>query len=155
LEKQLITFFLSGEEYGIDILEVDGIQRLKEISITKVPQTDSYIKGIINLRGNVIPLIDLQERFDLGTGNLDKDARIIVVYFKEKLLGLLVDRVDEVVDIEVDSIEEPPEEIVPIENKYLSGIAKFEEKLVIILDIEKILSEKAEKEILEMTDSLV
>ena len=147
MEKQLITFNLLEEEFGIDILYVDGIHRLKEISITRVPQSEDFIEGIINLRGQVIPVIDLRRRFSLGSSPQDRHSRIIVVIIKDKPLGLLVDRVKEVVDVDEEVIDDPPEEVSSIDKGFINGIAKLEQRLIIILDIEHILS-AGEKEVI-------
>jgi len=145
---QLITFQLEEEEYGIDILQVEEIQRMKEISLTRVPQAEEYIEGIVNLRGNVIPVVDLRKRFGLGEQKMDKQTRIIVVNINERSLGFLVDRVNEVIDVEEGTIDEPPQEIVKIDSSFIQGIVRHEERLVIMLDIENIVT--AVDEVVEM-----
>lgn len=152
MEKQFITFNLREEEYGINILHVEGIHRLKEISITKVPRAQEFIEGIVNLRGQVIPVIDLRRRFNQGSSPQDRDTRMIVVNIQEKPRGLLVDRVDEVVDVPEDAIDDPPQEVVEIDTEFIQGIAKIKERLIIILDIERILSEKEEEIISEIAE---
>jgi len=144
---QLVTFELSGEEYGIDILKVHEIKRLKEIGITYVPRAPEFVEGVINLRGDVIPIIDLAKRFELETEKNEKETRIIVVKQEEKYIGLTVDRVNEVLTIDSEVIEDPPQEISQINSFYISGIAKYEERLVIVLDIGNILSPREEEEI--------
>jgi len=153
MEKQLITFNLMEEEYGIDILQVDGIQRLKEITITRVPRAQEFIDGIINLRGDVIPVIDLRKRFELGSSPQDRDTRIIVVNVNEKLMGLLVDRVNEVTSVKEENIDEPPQEITQIDSQFIEGIGKTDERLIILLDIENILTSKEEEEISRLAEN--
>jgi len=136
---QLITFQLAEEEYGINILKVEEIQRMKEISLTKVPQAEEYIEGIVNLRGNVIPVVNLRKRFALGEKKMDKQTRIIVVNINDRSLGFLVDRVNEVIDVEKEAINVPPQEIVKIDSSFIQGIVRYDERLVIMLDIENIL----------------
>lgn len=146
-QLQLVTFILSGEEYGINILEVHEIKRLKEIGITYVPQAPEFVEGVMNLRGDVIPVIDLGKRFDLDNHKRDKETRIIVVKVEEKFIGLLVDRVNEVLTIDQSVIEEPPPEITQIDSFFISGIARYEERLVIMLDILNILSSGEQPEV--------
>ena len=152
MERQLITFNLMEEEYGIDILQVEGINRLKEISITRVPRAEQFIEGVINLRGNVIPIIDLRKRFDLGSTPKDRDARIIVVQIEEKLIGLLVDRVNEVVSVNTNNIGPPPEEVTQIDTQFLDGIARLKERLILVLNVHEMLSSKEQEELVNMTE---
>lgn len=149
---QLITFQLAEEEYGIDILKVEEIQRMKEISLTRVPQAEEYIEGVVNLRGNVIPVVDLRKRFGLKEKKMDKQTRIIVVNINERSLGFLVDQVNEVIDAEKDSIDDPPQEIVKIDSSFIQGIVRHEERLIIMLDIENIIT--SFEEVVEMAENL-
>ncbi len=150
-QLQLVTFQLAGEEYGVDILKVHEIKRLKEIGITYVPRAPEFVEGVINLRGDVIPIIDLGKRFGLDNQKSDKETRIIVVKQDEKYIGLTVDRVNEVLNVEEEVIEEPPPEISQIDSFFISGIANYEERLVIVLDINNILSPREDAEISKST----
>ncbi len=143
-EFQLVTFYLGQEEYGINILQVHEIKRLKEIDITEVPRTPTFVEGIINLRGDVIPIIDLRERFSLGEKTRDKNTRIIVVTLAKKYVGFLVDRVNEVVKIGLTDIKLPPEEVVRVDTRFIEGIAKCKDRLIIVLDVDSILTIKEE-----------
>ncbi len=149
-QTQFITFQLAEELYGIDILKVEEIQRMKEISLTRVPQVEDFIEGIVNLRGNVIPVVDLRNRFGLEDKEIDKQTRIIVVNIKDRSLGFLVDRVNEVIDVDQEAIDDPPEEISRIDAFFIQGIARHEEELVIILEIESILSSYEQEEVVEV-----
>ena len=149
-QTQFITFQLAEELYGIDILKVEEIQRMKEISLTRVPQVEDFIEGIVNLRGNVIPVVDLRRRFGLEDKEIDKQTRIIVVNINDRSLGFLVDRVNEVIDVDQEAIDDPPEEISRIDSFFIQGIARHEEELVIILEIESILSSNEQEELLEV-----
>ncbi len=144
---QLVTFQLSGEEYGVDILRVHEIKRLKEIGITHVPRAPEFVEGVINLRGDVIPVIDLGKRFDLENKKVDKETRIIVVKQEDKFIGLLVDRVNEVLNVDKEAIDEPPREISQVNSFFISGIARYNERLVIVLDIGNILSPRENEEL--------
>ncbi len=142
---QLVTFQLSGEKYGIDILKVHEIKRLKEIGITHVPRAPEFVEGVINLRGAVIPIIDLGKRFVLENKKADKETRIIVVKQEDKYIGLTVDRVNGVLTVEEEVIDEPPREISQINSFFISGIARYNERLVIVLDIGNILSPREDE----------
>lgn len=120
---------------------------MKEIGITFVPRAPEFVEGVINLRGDVIPIIDLGKRFGLENQKSDKETRIIVVKQDEKYIGLTVDRVNEVLNVEEEVIEEPPPEISQINSFFISGIANYEERLVIVLDINNILSPREDVEI--------
>ncbi len=144
---QLVTFQLSGEEYGVDILRIHEIKRLKEIGITHVPRAPEFVEGVINLRGDVIPVIDLGKRFDLENKKVDKETRIIVVKQEDKFIGLLVDRVNEVLNVDKEAIDEPPREISQVNSFFISGIARYNERLVIVLDIGNILSPRENEEL--------
>ncbi len=149
-QTQFITFQLAEELYGIDILKVEEIQRMKEISLTRVPQVEDFIEGIVNLRGNVIPVVDLRRRFGLEDKEIDKQTRIIVVNINDRSLGFLVDRVNEVIDVDQEAIDDPPEEISRIDSFFIQGIARHEEELVIILEIENILGSNEQEEVVEV-----
>lgn len=136
--KQFVVFKLDDEEYGIDILQVKTIEKMSEI--TRVPKTSSYVKGVINLRGEIVPIIDLKEKFNLGESALTENTRIIIVYADETIVGLIVDSATEVIDIDNELIEEPPESIDDTESGNVYGIGKLEERIVILLDVLKILN---------------
>lgn len=138
-EQQLVIFDLSTESYGVNISIVQGIIRMQEI--TKVPRTPEFVEGVINLRGEVIPVIDLRKRFGLNVSEETKDSRIVVVYISDQQVGMVVDAVTEVLRITSESIEPPSSVITTTDSAYLMGIAKVDDKLIIILDLEKVLSQ--------------
>lgn len=142
-EEQLVVFDLAAEAYGVDIGAVREIIRMQDI--TKVPGAPEIVEGIINLRGNVIPVVDLRKRFRLEVTKRDKDNRIVVVDIGGQDIGVVVDAVNEVLRIASDSVEPPSSVITTAESVYLLGIVKLEGRLVILLDLEKVLtdSEKA------------
>jgi purine-binding chemotaxis protein CheW len=144
-ERQLVIFDLAGEAYGVDINAVQGIIRMQ--TITKVPRTPDFVEGVINLRGEVIPVVDLRKRFGLTATDETKDSRIVVVYIGEQQVGMVVDAVTEVLRIAADSIEPPSSVITSADSAYLLGIAKLEDRLITLLDLEQALSE-AEKSML-------
>ncbi|MEE8372747.1 MAG: chemotaxis protein CheW [Dehalococcoidia bacterium] len=142
VERQLVIFDLAAESYGVDINAVQGIIRMQ--TITKVPRTPEFVEGVINLRGEVIPVVDRRTRFGLTVTEETNDVRIVVVYIGGQQVGLVVDAVTEVLRISADSIEPPSSVITSADSAYLLGIAKLEDRLITILDLEQALSE-AEK----------
>ena len=135
--KQFVIFSLEGEEYGIEILRVKEIKEM--IRITRVPKAPHYVRGVINLRGEVIPIVDLRKKFNLEK-RIDNDStRIIIVAVEEITVGLVVDTSSEVIGIMIKDIEEAPETVGSFEQGYISGIGKVGSRLIILLNIDKIL----------------
>lgn len=138
-ELKVIVFSLAHEEYGIEVDKVRTIERLSPI--TRVPKTPSFIKGVINLRGIVVPVIDLRGRFGLEESVTTENSRIIVVAVNEMEVGFIVDSANDVVDIDSDTIDSPPEIVGGIKAKYLRGIAKFgDNRLLIMLNLAEVLN---------------
>ena len=135
---QLISFSVGKEEYGIPILEVQEIVRMPKI--THLPQTQEFIKGIINLRGNLIPIIDLRERFKMALENYNEMTRVIVVRTVNKQVGIIVDAVSQVLEVNEADMEEAPDIINGLSKEYIQGIVKFNDSMIIQLDVGKILS---------------
>ena len=135
--KQFVIFSLEGEEYGIEILRVKEIKEM--IRITRVPKAPHYVRGVINLRGEVIPIVDLRKKFNLEKRNDNDSTRIIIVAVEEITVGLVVDTSSEVVGILNKDIEEAPETIGSFEQGYISGIGKVGSRLIILLNVDKIL----------------
>lgn len=138
-EKQYVVFNLQNEEYAIEIKRVHEVNRLKEIKITKVPKVPYFIEGIINLRGDVIPIVNLRKKFNLENRKINKETRIVIVAVNSKMAGLLVDSVSHVISIYEDEILLPPDE-VKLNYNYITGVAKRGKKVIFILDINKILN---------------
>ncbi|MBC8351594.1 MAG: purine-binding chemotaxis protein CheW [Planctomycetes bacterium] len=140
---QLVSFQLAQEEYGIEITKVQEIILMGEI--TRVPQTPKYIKGLINLRSTVIPIVDLRQRFGLEEQEAADESRIMVVNVAGKTIGIIVDAVSEVLRVSPDRIAPPPPTVAGLGREYLTGLAKLEDRLLILLDIDKILVETTEE----------
>jgi purine-binding chemotaxis protein CheW len=136
--EHLVTFFLDREEYGVDVRLVQEIRRVTEI--TQVPRAPDFIKGVINLRGRIIPVIDLKKKLGLGEVTVTKLSRIVVVTIKGRLLGLLVDGASQVRKVPVSLVEAPPEEVVQKGGDYLRGVAKLDKRLIILVDLEMALA---------------
>jgi len=136
--EHLATFFLSGEEYGVDVRLVQEIIRVSEI--TQVPRSPAFIKGVINLRGRIIPVVDLKRKLGLGDVAISRQSRIVVVKLKDRLIGLLVDAASQVLKVPLSCIEAAPEEIVEIDLTSIRGVAKLEKRLIILMDLARVLA---------------
>jgi purine-binding chemotaxis protein CheW len=137
-EMQLVVFDLASESYGVDISAVREIIRMQ--AITRVPGAPQYVEGIINLRGQVIPVVDLRKRLDLKANEQTPDSRIVWVTINEHDVGVIVDAVTEVLRIPIASIEPPMEMVSSIDTDFVRGIAKLENRLIILLDLSKALT---------------
>jgi purine-binding chemotaxis protein CheW len=135
---QLVSFNIGSEEFGVDILKVQEINRMVEI--TKVPQAPNYVEGVINLRGKVIPIVDLRKRFNLEQKDYNKNTRIVVVDINGSIMGMVVDSVSEVLRLPSNTIEPPPEIVTGINSEYIKGVAKLEDRLLIFLDLSKVIN---------------
>jgi purine-binding chemotaxis protein CheW len=139
---QLVVFKLGREDYGISILQVQEIKRLMDI--TRVPNSPDYIKGVINLRGSVLPVIDLKKRLALPPCDDSDDTRIIIVKVEEIVVGLIVDGVSEVTSLSSDNIEPPNTVVSGVSAQYLSGVGKHDDNLLILLNLAAIVGVGAE-----------
>lgn len=135
---KFLTFFLASEEYGIEILKVQEI--IGMLSITAVPRTPSFVRGVVNLRGKVIPIIDLRLKFGMPAAEQTEETCIIVVQTRGIEMGIVVDRVSEVLDIATDAIDEAPSFGAEVDTEYLLGIAKAEGQIRLLLDIDEVMS---------------
>jgi purine-binding chemotaxis protein CheW len=145
-EGKFLTFVLNNEEYGIEILKVREI--IGVIGITPVPQTPDYLKGVINLRGKVIPVIDLRLKFSMTEEEHKQETCIIVVEVNNAPIGVVVDNVSEVLDIKSEEVEDTPQFGHEIDTSFIMGLGKAKDKIIILLDIDKVLSTE-ELEIVE------
>jgi len=136
-ELKVIIFELMNKEYAIEVDVVQSIERV--ISITRVPKTPSYVKGVINLRGVVTPIVDLRERFGLELKEVDDSTRIIIVSLDEYDVGLIVDGANDVLDIPSDAIGPQPEVVGSVQSDFIAGVAKVENRLFVMLDLSKVL----------------
>lgn len=137
-KDKYLTFHLADENYGLEIqyvTEIIGIQK-----ITKVPDMPNFIKGVINLRGKVIPVMDIRARFGLPSRDYDERTCIVVVNIDEQPLGLVVDRVNEVVDIPAEQVEPPPTTAKGSVSRHIRGIGKINDEVKILLDVARLMS---------------
>lgn len=144
-EVKVIVFQLKDEEYGVEVDQVRSIERMQHI--TRVPRTPDFVKGVINLRGVVTPIIELRKRFGIEETESSDSTRIIIVSVGNMEVGLIVDAANDVVDIPNNIIEPPPEIVGGIEADYLRGVAKMDKRLLILLNLDKALNSKELKEV--------
>jgi purine-binding chemotaxis protein CheW len=146
---QVVTFALGSEEYGVDIAQVQEINRM--VTITHVPRAPQFMEGVINLRGQLIPIIDLRTRFGMQRSERTKNTRIVVTEIGTKRIGMVVDSVSEVLRIPVEQIEDAPDLVAGIDTEYIRGVGKMGDRLIIMLDLRRVISgsEKIELQKLE------
>lgn len=142
---QLVTFRLGNEEFSLDILRVQEI--IRHMELTRVPRTPDFVEGVINLRGRVIPVLDLRKRFGMPSDERTNETRIIVVDVDNRTVGLKVDAVSEVLRLPADTVEPAPAIVTGAESDYIKGVGKLDGRLLILLDVEKILT-RSEREAL-------
>lgn len=136
---QLVSFVIEGEEFGIDILRVQEI--IRPVPVTRVPNAPPFVEGVINLRGRIVPIIDARRRFGLPARAADDDSRIVVIELADRTVGFIMDAVREVIRIERGVIEPAPDLAVGVDADYISGVAKLDDRLLILLDVERVLSD--------------
>jgi purine-binding chemotaxis protein CheW len=138
--EHLATFNLDREEYGVEVRLVQEIRRVSEITV--VPRAPPFVRGVINLRGRILPVVDLKKKLGLGEVEIQKASRIVVVRLRERLLGLLVDGASQVLKVPMSRIEPPPDEVVNKGGDTIRGVAKLEGRLVILLDLNRVLAQE-------------
>jgi purine-binding chemotaxis protein CheW len=138
-EKKVIAFQIKNEEYALAVDQVNSIERM--MPITRVPHTSRFIKGVINLRGVVLPVIDLRARLGMEVTEYNKQTRIIIVETSDIEIGLIVDAANDVISISDDEIEEVQDALNSVHANYIEGILKLDERLLVLLDLEKVLAD--------------
>ncbi|MFZ6031787.1 MAG: chemotaxis protein CheW [Melioribacter sp.] len=147
---QLVSFLIGEEEYGVDILLVQEIIRMMEI--TKVPNAPDFVDGVVNLRGRIIPVIDLRTKLGMARKEHDKNTRIIVVEVAGKTVGFIVDAVTEVLRIPANITEPPPDIVAGVNAEFIKAVGKLDDRLLILIDLEKILSTQEKIELNRMNN---
>ena len=158
MENQLVVFDLANEHYGVNISAVESIIKLQPI--TAVPHAPEFVEGITNLRGTVLPVVDLRKRFGLPAGEATKETRIVVAEIDGTQVGMMVDAVTEVLRVDEEAIEPPSPIVTTVDgdwssrNAFIPGIAKVDERLIILLDLARVLSpeEQASLQTLEQNE---
>ncbi len=139
-QLQLVTFGVETEEYAVDILSVQEINRM--LPITRVPQSPSCVEGVINLRGRIIPIIDMRKRFRLPAKNATGESRIIVAEVENRVLGFIVDRVNEVLRIDRSIVDPTPDMVAGVDSEYIEGVGKLEDRIIILVNLQKLFNLK-------------
>ena len=139
-EQQFVVFKLGEEEYGVDILQVQTIERM--LDITRVPNAPEFVEGVTNLRGMVVPIIDLRKRLGLPEIEPTEETRIITIKMNEVLVGMIVDSASDVVKVPESAIEPPPSIIGGVESTYLEGVAKLDKRLLVLLKLSEVLKKE-------------
>ncbi|MDE1893609.1 MAG: purine-binding chemotaxis protein CheW [Pseudomonadota bacterium] len=134
---QQLTFSLADEEYGVDILSVREIRGWSRV--TRIPQTPSYVLGVLNLRGSVVPVMDLRLRFGLEREAYDDTTVTIIVAIAERLFGIVVDSVSDVLDVDPAAIKPVPDMGLVVDTRYLKGLATHNERMLMLLDVHKLM----------------
>ncbi len=143
MSTQIVAFKLADEEYGINIAAVESIIKMQAITI--VPRAPKFVVGVTNLRGNIVPVIDLKTRLELGSRQYTQDSRIVVALLKDAKIGMIVDSVSQVIDVDEAQIEPKPQMATTIDSSYISGVAKIDGELVILLDLESVLTQQKDR----------
>lgn len=151
-ENQVVVFAVANERYGVEVTQVQSIERLMDV--TRVPRTVSFVKGVVNLRGIVTPVIDLRDRFGFPHPEESLDERMIVVQIAGIHAGMIVDQVLDVQWVDMERIDAPPAMVGGVEARYLSGIYRDDTGLLILLNLEKVLSDAEEQQLQEVEKSL-
>nr|WP_041967232.1 chemotaxis protein CheW [Mesobacillus selenatarsenatis] len=136
-DLKVIVFQLNDKEYGVPVSQVKSIEKI--MHITRVPHTNPFVKGVMNLRGVVTPLLDLRVRFGMGEQAYNEATRVIIVTVEDKEVGLIVDGANDVIDIPTSLIEPPPEVVGITAEGFIDGVANLDKRLLILIDLNKIL----------------
>ena len=145
---QLVLFKLGEEEFGVNILQAREIEKLDQ-GLTRVPKAPPFVEGVINLRGEIIPIVDLRKRFGLTLPPVGYDSRVIIVEVRGAPVGMLVDAVVEVIRVPVSAVEPPPPITKGVESQYLAGVAKVDNRLIVLLNLDRALSPEESQELAE------
>ncbi|MCE7794583.1 chemotaxis protein CheW [Salipaludibacillus sp. CUR1] len=145
---KVIVFQLKDEEYGVEVEQVKSIERVQHI--TRVPSTPDFVEGVINLRGVVTPIIDLRKRFNIEGLDHSDTTRVIIVTVEKMDVGLVVDAANDVIDIPRSAVEPPPQVVGGLEAEYIRGVAKLEKRLLILLNLDKVLNSEEMDEMKEI-----
>jgi len=148
MEKQLVIFKLENEEFGVDIASVESIIKME--SITRMPNMPAFVEGVINLRGLILPVIDLHRRFHLAEAPASKNTRIIVAILESMKVGMVVDSVSEVLRIQDDAVQATPAMVTSVDTTFITGIARVGDRLIILLDLAQVLNKQEQSEIADL-----
>jgi purine-binding chemotaxis protein CheW len=148
--SELLTFTLGNEEYGIDILKVQEIRGYE--AVTTIAHAPEFIKGVINLRGIIVPIVDMRIKFDLGNVSYDETTVVIVLNFANRVVGMVVDGVSDVITLKADQIKPAPEFGASLDTKYLMGLGTVDDRMIILVDIERLMTSR-DMELIEAAEA--
>ena len=137
-EIQLAVFLLDGQQYGLDIVKIKQIVR--PLKITKLPQAPGFLEGVVNLRGVVIPVIDMRKRFGLSARDSESNTKVIIASVARKVVGIIVDDVTEVIPVPQHEIQPPPRVVHGVQSNYLLGVCRYKDDILLILNLDEILT---------------
>ncbi|MEQ6389242.1 chemotaxis protein CheW [Bacillaceae bacterium S4-13-58] len=137
---KIIVFELNTEKYGVNIEQVLSIERLQ--NLTQIPKSADYVKGILNLRGEIIPIIDLKNRLEIGYTEITDLTRVLIVSINSSKIGIMVDSATDVLDIDSSTINFPPAMVAGVGKDYISGVVTLQDKLLILLNLENVINAK-------------
>ena len=137
-QQEFLTFVLGDENYGLDIMTVKEIRGYEEV--TKIANAPSYIKGVLNLRGDIVPIVDLRIKFNVGTATYDEFTIVIMLMVGERIVGIVVDAVSDVIKVNQKDIKAPPEFGVAFDSSYLHGLTSINEQMIILVNIQKLIT---------------
>lgn len=139
-DLQQVVFKLDNEEYGLDIIKVNGIEKYQEV--TKVPNAPAYVEGMINLRGEVLPIFSLRKRFNLEAKDINDETRIIVAMTNDIKVGMIVDSVSEIMNIDEEQIEVVPKLVAGIDRRYIKSVAKVDSRMIVLVDVDLLINDE-------------
>ncbi len=148
MDQQIVVFVLANEYYGVDIAAVQEVVKLQPI--TFVPRAPAFIEGVTNLRGKALPVVDLRKRFGLPVGETTRQTRIVVAEVDRNPVGMLVDAVTQVLHVPEGTVEPPSPFVATVDSTFITGIAKVGDKLIILLDLQKVLSRQEKTDLQSM-----
>ncbi|MDR4494418.1 MAG: chemotaxis protein CheW [Nitrospirales bacterium] len=151
-DQQYLTFDLADEYYGVDILKVQEIKGYT--TVTRIPNTPDYLKGVLNLRGTIVPIVDLRMKFGMGATEPTSFTVVVVVNVRNRVMGFLVDAVSDVLDLNAKNIQPPPELGSAVDINFVAGIGNANDRLVTLLDIDRVLTEEEVKTVEELPGQL-
>lgn len=151
-DQQYLTFNLADEYYGVDILKVQEIKGYT--TVTRIPNTPDYLKGVLNLRGTIVPIVDLRMKFGMGTTDPTPFTVMVVVNVRNRIMGFMVDAVSDVLDLNAKNIQPPPELGSAVDITFVAGIGNANDRLVTLLDIDRVLTEEEVKRVVELPEKL-
>jgi purine-binding chemotaxis protein CheW len=148
--RELLTFTLGKEEYGIDILKVQEIRGYD--AVTTIANTPEFIKGVINLRGTIVPIVDMRIKFNLGSVEYNQFTVVIILNVARRVVGIVVDGVSDVITLTADQLKPAPEFSTALDTQYIQGLGTVEERMIIVMDIEKLVV-SSDMELVEIANS--